>query len=136
VAIETHTEAGGKILVVRVSDKLTKEDYQHFVPEVERLIGQHGSIRILFDMHDFHGWTAGAMWQDAKFAWRHFRDVERITVVGEKAWQHAMTVFCRPFTKAQVRYFGRGSTEQAESWLQADLPVATAPGAGGSDLRA
>jgi hypothetical protein len=39
-----------------MSGKLSKEDYEHFVPEVERLIEQEGKIRLLFEMHDFHGW--------------------------------------------------------------------------------
>ncbi len=30
----------------------------------ERLIGEHGKIRILLEMHDFHGWEAGALWED------------------------------------------------------------------------
>ena len=54
----------GKILEIHVQRKLTKEDYEMFVPEVERLIAQHGKLRILFDMEDFHGWSAGALWKD------------------------------------------------------------------------
>jgi hypothetical protein len=130
MAVETREEMGGKVLVVRASGKLTREDYERFVPEVERLIGRHGKVRVLFDMHDFHGWTAGALWQDTKFAWRHFRDVGRLAVVGEKAWQHGMAVFCRPFTTAQVRYFDRGKADQAEAWIHADLPAAPASGMG------
>ena len=61
MAVETREEMGGKVLVVRASGKLTREDYEYFVPEVERLIGQHGKIRVLIQMHDFHGWTLGAL---------------------------------------------------------------------------
>jgi hypothetical protein len=32
-----------------------KEDYEHFVPEFERLVRQHGKLRVLFDMTGFHG---------------------------------------------------------------------------------
>ncbi len=46
-------EAAGKLLVIRLSGKLTTEDYQHFVPEVDRLIREHGKIRMLVHMHDF-----------------------------------------------------------------------------------
>ena len=36
--IQLSEENGGKILVVRVSGKLAKPDYAHFVPEFERLV--------------------------------------------------------------------------------------------------
>ncbi|HEY2412470.1 MAG TPA: STAS/SEC14 domain-containing protein [Pirellulaceae bacterium] len=118
MAIELKEQAGGKTLIVHVQDKLTKEDYDHFLPEVERLIKQHGKINILFDMHDFHGWTLSAMWEDTKFAAHHFRDIERLAVVGEKKWQEWMTTFCRPFTTARTRYFEHGEMEEARQWLQ------------------
>jgi hypothetical protein len=96
-------EAGGKVLVVRLSGKLTKEDYQRFVPEVERLVRQHGKIRMLVQMHDFHGWTAGALWEDIKFDLKHFAHIERLALVGDRKWEAAMAVFCKPFTTATIR---------------------------------
>ena len=36
--IQLNGEAGGKVLAVHVSGKLAKADYEHFVPEFERLI--------------------------------------------------------------------------------------------------
>ena len=57
--IQLNEENGGKILVVHVSGKLAKADYEHFVPEFERLVRQHGKLRVLFDMTGFHGWKPG-----------------------------------------------------------------------------
>ena len=48
--IQLHEEDGGKILVVHVSGKLVTADYEHFVPEFERLVRLHGTLRVLFDM--------------------------------------------------------------------------------------
>ena len=58
MAIELNEESGGKILVIHVSGKLTKADYEHFVSEFERLVRQHGKLGVLFDMTGFHGWEA------------------------------------------------------------------------------
>ncbi len=124
MAIETIQEQNGKLLSVRVSGKLTAGDYDRFVPEVEGLIQKHGRICILFEMHDFHGWTAGALWKDTKFALRHFRDIERLAVVGQKKWQKGMASFCRPFTKAEIKYFEEGQTPDARAWLQQEAAVA------------
>lgn len=39
MSLELNQEASGRILFVRIHGKLTKGHYEHFVPEVERLIG-------------------------------------------------------------------------------------------------
>jgi hypothetical protein len=41
--IQLNEETGGKLLAVHVSGKLTVADYEHFVPEFERLAGLHGA---------------------------------------------------------------------------------------------
>lgn len=120
MALELVEEAGGKVLEVRVSNKLEKADYERFVPEVERLINQHGKIRILFDMRDFHGWSLGALWDDIKFDLKHFKDIERLAMVGEKKWQEWMATFCRPFTTSRIRYFDHGEHDEARAWLTGD----------------
>ena len=70
-----------------------------------------------FDMTGLHGWTVGALWEDTKFATRHFSDIDRLAVVGEKKWQEEMATFCKPFTKATVRYFDHAVADEARKWL-------------------
>jgi hypothetical protein len=118
-AIALKETNGGKVLEVQLTGKLAKEDYEQFVPVAERLVRQHGKIRLLVEMHDFHGWTAGAVWEDIKFDAKHFNDIERIAMVGEAKWQHGMAVFCQPFTAAKIRYFERAASDQARAWLMA-----------------
>jgi hypothetical protein len=120
--IQLNEENGGKILSVHVSGKLAAADYEHFVPEFERLIGQHGRVRVLFDMTGFHGWTAGALWEDTKFAMHHFRDIDRLAMVGETKWQAGMATFCKPFTTATIRYFDHADASDARRWLS-DMSV-------------
>jgi hypothetical protein len=115
--IQLKQENGGKFLVVHVSGKLVKEDYAHFVAEFERLLREHGKLRLLFDMTNFHGWEASAAWEDLKFGVKHFPDIERLAMVGEKKWQHGMATFCKPFTKAAVRYFDHADAVEARNWL-------------------
>ena len=75
--------ASGKMLEVRVSGKLTKEAYEKLVPVVDQQIKEFGKLRILFIMEDFHGWTLGAMWEDTKFDLKHWKDIEKLAIVGE-----------------------------------------------------
>jgi MFS superfamily sulfate permease-like transporter len=115
--IQLNEENGGKVLILHISGKLVKADYEHFVNEFERLIRQHGKLRVLFDMGDLHGWDAGAAWEDIKFDIKHFADIERLAMVGDKKWQHGMAIFFKPFTKATSRYFDHAEASEARKWL-------------------
>ena len=115
--IQFNEEKGGKELAVHVSGKLTRADYPDFESEFERLVRQHGHLRVLFDMTDFHGWDAGAAWEDIKFGIDHVADIERMAMVGDKKWQHGMAVLFKPFTKATIRYFDHVDAAEAQKWL-------------------
>ena len=119
MAVKLNETDEGRVVEIHVSGKLTHEDYEKFVPEFERLIREHGKIRILFEMSDFHGWQFAALWDDAKFDLKHFSDIERLAMVGDKAWEKGMSAFCRPFTTARIRYFDHAALAEARDWLTA-----------------
>jgi len=117
MTIALSEQAGGKFVEVRLSGKLHKDDYQHFVPAVEKAIAANGKIRVLMEMHDFHGWDLPALWQDIKFDRMHHEHIERIAMVGEKKWESGMATFCKPFTSAKIRYFDVKDSAAARQWI-------------------
>jgi len=118
MAIKVNEQSDGNVLEVTLTGKLAKEDYETFVPAVERLVKEHGKIHLLVIMHDFHGWSAGALWEDTKFAAQHFSDIQRLALVGETKWQQGIAVFCRPFTTAALRYFEHPALSEAREWVK------------------
>ena len=120
MSVELTELDDGKVLEIHASGKLDKEDYDKFVPPTEKSIAEHGKIRILFEMHDFHGWTAGALWEDLKFDFKHWKDIERLAIVGESKWEAGMAVFCKPFTAAKIQYFDRAKLDEAIAWIAED----------------
>lgn len=118
--VSLHEESGGKYLAVELNGKLTAQDYEHFGGEIDRQIKEHGKLRVLVTMHDFHGWTAGALWEDIKFDFKHFNHLERLALVGETKWEQGMALFCKPFTTAKIRYFDRAKIDEAKTWLESD----------------
>jgi hypothetical protein len=109
-----------RLLEVRVTGKLNQEFYDEFVPIVDAQIKQFGRLRILFVMRDFHGWTAAALWEDMKFDLKHWQDIERLAIVGDKQWEKGMAAFCKPFTKAHVQFFDLSQVDEARKWLASD----------------
>ncbi|MFZ0358925.1 MAG: STAS/SEC14 domain-containing protein [Terriglobales bacterium] len=116
--VQIKQENGGKLVAVHVTGKLVKADYERCVPELERLIRQRGKLRLLFEMTDFHGWEAGALWDEIKLDTKLFADIERIAMVGDKKWEHGVATFYKPFTRATIRYFDQANAAEARKWLR------------------
>ena len=115
--IEISRINDGKILDIKLSGKLQKADYPHFVPKIDEAIRQHGKVRLLVEMRDFHGWELGAVWEDIKFDLKHFSHIERIAMLGDKKWEQWMASFCKPFTTAKIKYFPLAQEADAEAWV-------------------
>ena len=81
------------------------------------MVVEHGKLRILFEMRDFHGWTMGAMREDMKFDYRHWHDIEKLAIVGESKWEAGMAALCKPFTSANIKYVDHEKLHDAQTWL-------------------
>jgi hypothetical protein len=71
-------------------------------------------------MIDFHGWQGAAMWDDIRFDMKHFSDIDRLAMVGDRQWEKGMSVFCRPFTTAKIRYFDQTAIAEARAWVESE----------------
>lgn len=115
--LEMNVRANGSVLHLRVMGRLTASDYERFIPEIERVIMQGDSLRMLVELHDFGGWSAGALWDDIDFDVQYLNSVDRLAIVGDSKWQRGMANFCVPFSRADVRYFAPASLTQAKAWV-------------------
>jgi hypothetical protein len=114
--IVTDASAANHV-VIRATGKIVKEDFTPFIPEFERLVKERGKLRVLFDVTEFTGWGSGALWQEVKFDLKHLSDIERLAVLGTKAWQHALEAAMKPFAHPRTRYFDAAEITAAHDWL-------------------
>ena len=63
-SVEVEMDLVAGVMVVTVSGKLEKEDYETFNTEFDSMLTVHDRVRVLVELKDFHGWTAGAAWED------------------------------------------------------------------------
>lgn len=105
------------VVAFKLSGKLHDEDYKTFVPMVDQAIAESGKVRMLVHFHEFEGWDARALWDDIKFATTHCSTIERIALVGEKAWEKYMAMVCKPFTMAKIQYFDATEIDAAWEWV-------------------
>lgn len=114
-------QSEGSALVVEASKRLTTKDYEEvFIPELDRLIGLFGKIRVVFYLDDsFDGWELGAMWDDAKFGLKHKNDFERIAMVGGPRWVSWITTMSSHFMPGVIKTFDSTSLDEAIAWAKA-----------------
>jgi len=112
------TEEGSAVIKALVTGKLSTDDLEACLPEVEKSIAKHGKIYVLIELVDFEGWEVEAMWERMKFDTKHFDDIERIAVVGRKKWHELLDQFSSPFSAAKTSYFQPGESEKAFLWLK------------------
>jgi len=113
LTIDPHTP--DNVVVGHASGKLTHEDYQGFRGRIEQMIRQHGSVRVLLDLQDFHGWDLQAAWDDLKLGLRFPGKFERCAILGDKKWEEWMIRLAKPFFR--VKFFDRSERESAWRWL-------------------
>ncbi|MDZ7617518.1 MAG: STAS/SEC14 domain-containing protein [Patescibacteria group bacterium] len=62
-------------------------DYEQFVPKLESLIHQHGSLRCYCEIGNYQGVSLRAIWDELKFDVTHCNQIERCAVVGDSTRQ-------------------------------------------------
>ena len=118
MSLHIRENTGGSILELEASGKLAASDFQSLESTFQRLVKQYGKIRVLFIMRDFHGWEPVAFWDEVKFDLKHFGDIERLAMIGDKQWEKFLGVFGRPFTAAEIRYFDKSALPDAHAWIE------------------
>jgi hypothetical protein len=70
---------------VRADGKVTKRDFDDvMLPLLEAARGDHRRIRLLYEIApSFDGFTAGAVWEDARIGLQYLRLLERCAIVSE-----------------------------------------------------
>jgi len=117
--IEVLTDTPENVLAVRASGKVTAEDYDHIlVPALERRLESRDKIRMLYELGpDTTGFSAGAMWEDAKVGMRHLRAFEKIAVVSDTKWIHGAVRSFAWLIPCPVRIFPVDEREAALAWV-------------------
>lgn len=115
--INLEQKEGLKIVTIKFTDVLNKGDYELFVPQLEELMKSKDKMRLLIELDEFKGLTLGALWEETKFSFKHFDDIDRVAVVGEKKAGEPNTVLTKPFKWAEVRFFKTSEKGEAKQWL-------------------
>jgi hypothetical protein len=103
--------------------KVSHEDYQKVViPAIEEKIRTHAKIRFLYHLGEhFTGFSAEAIWDDAKIGIEHLTAFEKIAVVTNIFWVKDAVSFLGVFLPCPVRIFPNEDLLAAVAWVNCGL---------------
>ncbi len=110
------------VVAFRAEGVITRDDYEEtLIPIVEKKIRAHGKIKLLYWCgEEFKGFSAGAMWDDARFGLMHLGDFLKIAVVSDIEWVRQSVKLFAPLVRAPVQVFHNSGIEDANRWITED----------------
>ncbi|MGA3172108.1 MAG: STAS/SEC14 domain-containing protein [Chthoniobacteraceae bacterium] len=107
-------------LVVAVGHgRVTGDDYETaLLPAIEERLDSYRRIRFLFQLaRDFHGFSAEAVWDDAKLGLGHATEFEAVAIVTDVHWLIKAVEFFRFFIRFPVKAFTNEHLDEAMDWV-------------------
>ena len=99
-------------------EKLKAYDFLELAPQVDAIIAEHGTIRLLIDASHVGGWeNMAAFEKHAGFMRDHQMKVERIAVIASHDWQHWVIGTVRVFVHPEVRSYDEAQVLDALQWI-------------------
>jgi hypothetical protein len=119
--IEVLPDLPPEVVGLVASGRVTAQDYESVVfPAIESKLKQHAKVRILYQLGPrFSGFTAGAMWDDAKVGLAHLGAWERIAIVTDVDWVRAAVGVFGFVIPCPVKIFSNAQLVEARDWITA-----------------
>jgi hypothetical protein len=107
-------------LTLKLSGKLTHEDYEKITPMLDSALIEvkQPHIRALIDLTELEGWELKAAWDDFKLGVKHGTQFVKIAIYGNKNWQEMAAKIGSWFVSGDAKYFDNEAA--ALDWLNED----------------
>lgn len=110
------------ILGILVSGKTTVEDYDRLNPIMEKYEQKHKHIKMLIQIPELD-FTAGALWEDIKFGFKHLEAISALAIVSDKKWiEQSMDAFGSIMPGIAAEGFEVHDIAKAIEWLEKETP--------------
>jgi hypothetical protein len=120
--IERLEESGEKGVGFKVTGRVTAEEVEAFLPQIEFAIKDRGkrTIGILADLSAMTGADWAARWEEIKFLSKYAEHIERVAVVGAGKWEDvkAEILAGTVLIQAETRYYTSAQIQHAWHWVK------------------
>lgn len=123
-ALEILSGYPADVLAVAANGHVTRADYEEvLIPAVEAKIKSQGRVKMIYVVGEgFAGYSAGAVWDDAKLGFLHLGDFARVAVVTDTGWIASSVRLFAPLVRCPVHVFPLSGLDAARAWIAEDRP--------------
>lgn len=116
--LECVDVAHGSVITVRARGRLSHQDYQEFIPQLEAAIAEQTAdrLRLVFDARELQGWEPQAAVDDLRLGLRHGRHVERVALITDARWLTLLSSVVGWLVPGELRHFEDRAT--ADAWIR------------------
>lgn len=107
-----------KTVELIVDGKVSKDDFDEIVPQIENFIERHEKIKILEIIKSFTGVQLTALGEGILFDMKHFKNFTHCAVVCDDGWIGPFTRTMAPFFKIEIKTFHLNELKDARNWLE------------------
>jgi hypothetical protein len=120
--IERLKESEGRAFGFRIAGRVTAEEVEAFVPQIEFAIRERGKrpIGLLADLSAMRGAEWKARWEEIRFLAKYAEHIERVAVVGAGRWEDvkAEVLAGTVLVQAETRYYPTSEIQHAWHWVK------------------
>jgi hypothetical protein len=117
--IQLWSDLPDHVLGLTAHGEVSAGDYEDvLMPAVDDLLSRHEKIRVIYHLgEDFTGFSAGAMWDDAKLGMSHFTAWERVALVTDLECLATAAMAIGFLMPTQIKVFPCEHLEAAREWV-------------------
>jgi hypothetical protein len=117
--MEPTKTSGDQIVSLELYASVSDSEKARLSAFLEGRIAQSGKIRILLFLENYPARdTAESLFEDINFIKVHADKIERMAVVGERAWQDTWIALFGLFGRMETAYFASSDKGKALRWLE------------------
>lgn len=117
---EKLDRSGDRVLGYEIRDRISEEELQEMLHEMETVIHDHGEVRVLVHIPTFPSFELSALDDDLGFWFHHGDELERYAIVGDNRLVKWATELGDRITGTEIRYFEGDEIDDAWEWVDKD----------------
>jgi len=113
--LQTMDKTSGNVIGYRLIGDVTKADYDTLDPAIGAAVKQYGTVKLLFDLSQFHWEKVNAWASDVDFGKTYKNDIAKMALVGDAKWVRPLVKAAGPFYAMEMKAFD--TDNDAWDWL-------------------
>lgn len=115
---EKLSRSEGEVLGYEIREVLTEDQLEEILTEIEEVIADHGSVRLLVSMPSIPYPDVKAIDDDLGFWLRHSENIDRYAVVGESPLLEWSSKVADRVSAPDIEYFEQAEIDAAWDWVE------------------